>query len=446
MKIKKIEVKIWVYLINCLEQIKKYMKKKDMEDDINNKIKCLKCETLVDKNVGYCWKCGNQMHSNSEEKIEVTTKIVKEKPTYQYPDLDLIKDDNFRLAIENIPNSGILNIPFGVDNNSNWLYYDIAKMPNLLIGGTVMSGKTNMINSILLSLISKYSNDEIRIVLADSKGVDYLNYKEEPHLLTPVINDVKKLVSILKLEINEMKNRYSLLKESGLKNISSYNKLNEENKIPYHLIFIDDYTSFANSNINGFNIYIEELTKNGWNVGIHLIIVANYPTSDILPSISKVNFPTRISFKVPSIKDSRMILESSGAEKISGIGNALINSNLISELEQIHTNIVEDSDIRAIIKDLSNKNKTQYTFEKRKNLIENGNNDYDDPLYDEIVEFVISTGKTSASLLQTRFRLGYNRAAHLIDLLEERGVIGPQNGSKPREVLVRKNKYEIYDQ
>ena len=237
-----------------------------------------------------------------------------------------------------------------------------------------------------------------------------------------------------------------MLKESGLKNISSYNKLNEENKIPYHLIFIDDYTSFANSNINGFNIYIEELTKNGWNVGIHLIIVANHPTSDILPSISKVNFPTRISFKVPSIKDSRMILESSGAEKISGIGNALINSNLISELEQIHTNIVEDSDIRAIIKDLSNKNKTQYTFYKRQNLIENGNNDYYDPLYDEIVEFVISTGKTSASLLQTRFRLGYNRAAHLIDLLEERGVIGPQNGFKPREVLVRKNEYEIYDQ
>ena len=207
---------------------KEIHEKKDMEDDINNKIKCLKCETLVDKNVGYCWKCGNQMHSNSEEKIEVTTKIVKEKPTYQYPDLDLIKDDNFRLAIENIPNSGILNIPFGVDNNSNWLYYDIAKMPNLLIGGTVMSGKTNMINSILLSLISKYSNDEIRIVLADSKGVDYLNYKEEPHLLTPVINDVKKLVSILRLEINEMKNRYSLLKESGLKNISSYNKLNDK--------------------------------------------------------------------------------------------------------------------------------------------------------------------------------------------------------------------------
>ena len=399
-------------------QIKNYM-----EDDSDNKIKCLKCDALVDKNVRYCWKCGNLMYSNNREKNEVTTEIVKEKPKYQYPDLKLIKDENFRSAIESIPDSGILNIPLGIDNNNHWLYHDITKMPNLLIGGTVMSGKTNMINSILLSLISKYSNDEIRIVLADSKGVDYLSYRGEPHLLNPVINDAKKLISILRLEIDEMKNRYLQLKESGLKNISNYNKLNEENKIPYHLIFIDDYMSFVNGNINEFNFCIEELTKNGWNVGIHLIIVANHPTSDILPSISKLNFPTRISFRVPSIKDSRMILEVPGAEKISGIGNALVNSNLISEVEQIHTNMVEDSDICAIIKDLINKNKTQYNFDKRKTLIENENEDYDDPLYDEIVEYVVS--------------IGDNRAVRLIDLLEERGIIGPANGSKPREVLVK---------
>ncbi len=413
-------------------QIKNYM-----EDDSDNKIKCLKCDALVDKNVRYCWKCGNLMYSNDREKNEVTTEIVKEKPKYQYPDLKLIKDKNFRSAIESIPDSGILNIPLGIDNNNHWLYHDITKMPNLLIGGTVMSGKTNMINSILLSLISKYSNDEIRIVLADSKGVDYLSYRGEPHLLTPVINDEKKLISILRLEIDEMKNRYLQLKESGLKNISNYNKLNEENKIPYHLIFIDDYMSFVNGNINEYNFCIEELTKNGWNVGIHLIIVANHPTSDILPSISKLNFPTRISFRVPSIKDSRMILEVPGAEKISGIGNALVNSNLISEVEQIHTNMVEDSDICAIIKDLINKNKTQYNFDKRKTLIENENEDYDDPLYDEIVEYVVSIRGASASLLQRKFRLGYNRAVRLIDLLEERGIIGPANGSKPREVLVK---------
>lgn len=411
-------------------QIKYYM-----EDDSDNKIKCFNCDSLVDKNAKYCWKCGNLMCSNNEEKIEVATEIPREKSKYQYPDLKLIKDETFRMAIENIPDSGILNIPLGKDDNNNWLYYDITKMPNLLIGGTVMSGKTNMINSILLSLISKYSNDEIRIVLADSKGVDYLCYRDEPHLLTPVINNAKKLVSILRLEIDEMKNRYLQLKQSGLKNISNYNKLNDENKIPYHLIFIDDYTSFVNGNINEFNFCIEELTKNGWNVGIHLIIVANHPTADILSSISKLNFPTRISFRVPSIKDSRIILEVSGAEKISGVGNALINSNLISEVEQIHINMVEDDDIYAIVKNLSDKNKTQYNYEKRKTLIET--EEYDDPIYNEVVDFAIQTGKISASLIQRRFRFGYNRAARIIDLLEERGIIGPQKGSKPREVLVK---------
>ena len=411
-------------------QIKYYM-----EDDSDNKIKCFNCDSLVDKNAKYCWKCGNLMCSNNEEKIEVTTEIPREKSKYQYPDLKLIKDETFRMAIENIPDSGILNIPLGKDDNNNWLYYDITKMPNLLIGGTVMSGKTNMINSILLSLISKYSNDEIRIVLADSKGVDYLCYRDEPHLLTPVINNAKKLVSILRLEIDEMKNRYLQLKQSGLKNISNYNKLNDENKIPYHLIFIDDYTSFVNGNINEFNFCIEELTKNGWNVGIHIIIVANYPTADILSSISKLNFPTRISFRVPSLKDSRIILEVSGAEKISGVGNALINSNLISEVEQIHINMVEDDDICAIVKNLSDKNKTQYNYEKRKTLIET--EEYDDPIYNEVVDFAIQTGKISASLIQRRFRFGYNRAARIIDLLEERGIIGPQKGSKPREVLVK---------
>ena len=408
-----------------------------MEDGVDNKIKCLNCKELVDKSVKYCWKCGNPMYLINEKKNESITEIIDEKPKYQYANLELIGDKDFKLAIKNVPDSGMINVPLGIDDNGKWLYCDMTKMPNLLIGGTVMSGKTNMINSILLSLICKYSNDVIRIVIADSKGVDYLSYRNEPHLLTPVINDAKKLGTILKLEINEMRKRYLILKEKVVKNIFDYNKLTEENKIPYHLIFIDDYTSFVNSNVEGLNFCIEELAKNGWNVGIHLIIVANHPTVAVLSSISKLNFPTRISFRVPSIKDSRMILEVPGAEKISGIGNALINSNLISEVKQIHTNMVEDSDICSIVKDLSNKNIIQYNFEKRKNLIKNEKEEYDDPLYNEIVDYAIQTGRVSASLLQKRFRLGYNRAARIIDLLEERGIIGRQNGSKSREVLIK---------
>ena len=374
------------------------------------------------------------------EKSKLNIEANLENLKYQYPDLRLIKNESFRSAIENIPNSGTLNIPLGQDNNSNWIYYDITKMPNLLIGGTVMSGKTNLINSILLSLISKYSNEEIKIVLADSKGVDYLNYNEEPHLLAPVIKDSRKLASILKLEVDQMKYRYYRLAELGLKNIATYNNLYDTKKQPYHLIVIDDYTSFAKSNINELNSQIEELAKNGWNTGFHIILVANHPTADILTSLSKANFPCRISFRVPSIKDSRMILEVPGAEKISGIGNALINSNQTAGVQEIHTSIIDDNDIYETIKDLNSKNKMEYVYENTSTIdrIKDGIEDFDEQLYNEIVDFCVESGKVSASLLQRRFRLGYNRAARCIDLLEDRGIIGPSDGSNPREVLLKK--------
>lgn len=421
-----------IFKFNNEKEIKNYI-----ENDVDNKVKCSNCNALVDKSTKYCWKCGTQEYLVNREPNETTNDLIEEKQKYQYADLELIENKDFKLAIKNIPDSGVINVPLGIDSDGEWLYCDITKMPNLLIGGTVMCGKTNMINSILLSLICKYSSDIIRIIIADSKGVDYLNYSDEPHLLTPVINDAKKLIIVLNSEIDEMRKRYLILKEKKMKNLLDYNKLNEENKIPYHLIFIDDYISFVNSNVEEFNFCVEELTKNGWNVGIHLVIVANHPTAAVLPSMSKLNFPTRISFRVPSIKDSRMILEVPGAEKISGIGNALINSNLIGEVKQIHTNIIEDSDICAVVKDLSSKNKTQYNYEK--DLIDS-EYEYCEPLYNEVKDFVIQNGKVSVSLLQRKFRLGYNRAARIVDLLEEGGIVGPQNGTGLREVLAKNEK------
>ena len=408
----------------------------------DNKTKCNRCGSLVNKSARFCCKCGNQLGNAIDEKVE------KDKVEYKYPDIELIKDKELKNVIKNIPNSGILNIPIGLDKDNNWLYYDITKMPNLLIGGTVMSGKTNMINFILLNLISKYSVDDIRIIIADSKRVDYSCYNGEPHLLFPVIKDVNLLEAVLKSEYNEMENRYSLLNSSELKKISDYNKINELSKVPYHLIFIDDYTIFSNNYKGVCSLYIESLAKKGWNVGIHLVIVANHPTVDVLTAISQLNFPVRISFRVTSIKDSKIILEAPGAEKISGIGNALINSPLISKPETIHTDIIDDDDITSIINDLISKNKVKYNVIKLMPESENNsttNEDYEDPLYNIIKQFVVENQKVSASLLQRRFKLGYNRAVRMIDLLEERGVIGPVNGSKPREVLInnyqKKGKY-----
>lgn len=401
------------------------------------KFQCPYCKSYIeiDKKVNFCYKYGNHLNE-----------IIKEIEKYKYPDIKLIHNEIIKNAILNIPNSGVLNIPIGLDNN-NWLYYDITKMPNLLIGGTVMSGKTNIINLILLSLISKYSPEKIRIILADSKGVDYSYYNKVPHLLIPVINSVESLETILKNEIYEMNSRYSLLNSVGLKNILDYNKLREVSKIPYHLIFIDDYTIFANSYENNCKFYIETLAQNCWNFGIHLIIVANHPTVNELTTISRFNFPTRISFRVISTEDSRLVLEAPGAEKLSGIGNALLNSPSIINLKHLHVDKIEDNDIYAIINDLNNKNEKREIFNKFDIVHENSYNlnlkNYnEEPLYNEIVKFVMIQGKASASLLQRRFRLGYNRAAHAIDLLEENGIIGPQNGSKPRKALIVLNSKE----
>ena len=188
-----------------------------IEKDINNKEKCSKCNALVSKDDKYCWKCGHPINELTEEIFQKAEK--KESVEYQYPNIYLIKDEKMKTAIKNIPNSGILNIPIGLDKEDRWVYYDITKMPNLLIGGTVMSGKTNIINSLLLSLITKYSTEEIRIILADSKGVDYSCYNGEPHLLIPVIKSVKRLEEVLKNETQEMHNRYSLLSSAEVKKI-----------------------------------------------------------------------------------------------------------------------------------------------------------------------------------------------------------------------------------
>lgn len=238
--------------MGLFDNLFKTTKKVQVEDHSkieDNKIRCLHCETLVDKSARYCKKCGNPIDLTVKEKELETTKIVEEKLKYQYADLELIEDEDFRNAIKNVPNSGIINFPLGLDNDGRWLYYDVTKMPNLLIGGTVMTGKTSMINSILLSLICKYSCEELRIILADSKGIDYLCYDEEPHLLGPVITDSHKLLLILMREMKEMENRYLKLKECGEKNIYNYNYNNKENIMPYHLIFIDDYTSFVSNKI-----------------------------------------------------------------------------------------------------------------------------------------------------------------------------------------------------
>ncbi len=358
---------------------------------------------------------------------------------YVKPSFDFIKNNELKRNLSNVPKDGIINIPLG-KVNGNMVYVDFTKLPNLLIGGTVMSGKTNLINSIVCNIILNYVPDEVRLLIADSKGVDYSCYNGIPHLLCPVIRNPNELNFALNYEISEMKYRYDIFEKSRLKKLSDYNALG--NKLPYHIIIIDDYTIFANETQNNLNSLIEDLARSGWNVGIHLVLVVNYPTRNVLSAISLLNFPSRISFRVPSIRDSKMILALSGAEKIKEVGNFIVNSPIVVQNRNMHIDLLEDNDIVNVLNLIKSQNKPDYIDMSKyiKKMNEQISYDvYNDSLYDDIVEFVISTQKVSASLLQRKFKLGYNRAARTIDLLEERGIIGPPNGSNSRDVLVRKD-------
>ena len=394
----------------------------------------------------------NQQEYKVEKIDNDKNNILEEQKEYIYPNINLIENDTIRNAIEKIEKNNGINVPIGLDENNKWIYLDITKLPNLLIGGTVMSGKTNFINMILLSIISRYSIEEVRLVIGDSKLVDYSFYNGNAHLLTPVIHDSKKFNICLNNIIKEMENRYELFERNGNKNITTYNdRIKRENEslpdnekkklMPYIVVIIDDYVSFSKNFENEYNNTIEKLAQFGWGAGIHLIIVANHPSSKILSSLSLVNFPSRLSFKVPSSKDSRMILNVDGAEKIYGIGNALLNTQLLEEISKVTTVLVDDEDIKSIIEDIYKYNKAHYdeslTMDEEDLRFNVGDGLTEEPLFNEIVEFVIEQGKASTSLIQRRFRLGYNRAAHAIDLLEQCGIIGPQNGSKPREVLAK---------
>lgn len=231
-----------------------------------------------------------------------------------------------------------------------------------------------------------------------------------------------------------------LLNQANVKNITQYNNmLTEDNsKIPDVLIVIDDLT-----NLNGLeeiNNEIEDISLNGWNVNVYMIVSANHPSARVISTISKSNFPSRLSFKVTNAQASQIIINDSGAEKLTGLGNALYVSRMIGKPIKVVVPFITDDDIKNIVNKWIEQGKTYYSSDYTEEISSkkmDNEDSYEDPLYDEIVEFVVSTGKASASLLQRRFKLGYNRAARCIDLLEERGIVGPSKGDKPRDVLVK---------
>lgn len=354
-----------------------------------------------------------------------------------------------------------LMVPLGKSIMGDIGVCEINKMPHLLVAGTTGSGKSVCINGIICSILMRARPDEVKLVMVDPKVVELSVYNGVPHLMCPVVSDPKKAAVALSKMVAEMERRYETFSETQTKNIETYNayidKWNEEHKadgvtkarLPYIVVIIDELADLMMVAAKEVEDSILRITQKARAAGIHLIVATQRPSTDVITGLIKANIPSRISFAVGSGIDSRTILDQTGAEKLLGKGDMLFLPIGVNSPTRIQGSFITDDEIKRIIDFTVEQQKAQYdeslmNLDATDHSVSNVSgqefgdaaND-EDPLYNDIVQFVIENQKASASLLQRRFKLGYNRAARLVDLLEERGIIGPANGSKPREVLVQ---------
>lgn len=335
---------------------------------------------------------------------------------------------------------------------------DLTKMPHLLVAGSTGSGKSVCINGIIASILMRYKPNEVKLVLVDPKKVELTNYNGIPHLLCPVVSDPKKASLTLQKVVTEMDKRFTIFSEQEVKNISGYNDLiekenkkhpeNPQAKMPYIVVIIDELADLMLVASKEVEDSITRITQLARAAGIHLIVATQRPSTDVITGLIKNNIPSRISFAVSSQIDSRTILDQPGAEKLLGKGDMLYFPMGEASPTRIQGCFINDDEIKRLIDFCKNQATAKYDEEfssVSQNTTSGSANNFageDDEAYNEVVEFAIQTGKISASLIQRRFRFGYNRAARMMDLLESRGIVGPQNGSKPREVLVKLEKNE----
>ncbi len=376
---------------------------------------------------------------------------------------DTVTPVGLREILESFPankEKSKLMVALGKNIMGNSIFCEIDKTPHLLVAGATGSGKSVCINCIIASLLMRTKPTEVKLVLVDPKKVELSMYNGVPHLLIPVVTDPRKANDALKRIVREMEDRYDKFSDKGVKNIATYNEwvdkqnenLSDEDKMqhmPYIVVIVDELADLMLVASKEVEDSIMRITQMARAAGIHLIIATQRPSTDVITGVIKANIPSRIAFAVSSNIDSRTILDQSGAEKLLGKGDMLFSPMGDITPVRVQGAYVSDEDLQKIVDYTVSQQKAQYD-ERFMNLgegsetggmsvndVKDAPEEYDDPLYNEVVEFVITTGKVSASLLQRKYRLGYNRAARIVDLLEERGIIGPQNGSKPREVLVK---------
>ncbi len=367
---------------------------------------------------------------------------------------------------EEFADSGYLVVPLGQDEFGEEVNLKIPRLPHVLIGGATGSGKTVLLYSIINSLMLKHSPDEVRFIFADPKRWSLVQYNGIPHLLTPVITDAKRVILALKHCIKEMERRLDIFLENRILNISSYHTSiyqpaiekfkkrgsREDERddlpepLPYIVIVLDELSDLMAAYPKELEACIVRLAQKSRTVGIHLILSTQRPSVNVVTGLMKANIPTRIAFQVTSSIDSRTILDQSGAEKLLGNGDMLyINAEMLQPA-RIQGYYISDEEMLKNIElirmkyDMPELDSIQFSNNNSTNgaFFSNDEEDEDDDLYEDVKAVVVETGKASTSFLQRKFGIGYSRSAKLIDLLEERGVIGPSNGSEPRKVLIPK--------
>lgn len=356
--------------------------------------------------------------------------------------LEIVGLKNILASEEMRKHKSKLVIALGRDTSSKSMVVDIDRMPHCLIAGTTGSGKSITLNAFITSLLFRNSPDELKLIMIDPKRVELTNYNGIPHLLTPVITEPEKILSSLKWAMAEMDRRYKLFQSVGVRNIQAYNELSGFQALPYIVIIIDelaDLMMFAPVEIEGAITRIAQLAR---ATGLHLVIATQRPSVDVITGLIKANIPCRIAFNVSSMIDSRVILDGPGAEKLLGRGDMLFLPPDASKPIRIQGVYVQDSEINNLIKYLKETGiAPQYTSEVTEmpvgKLGGKGSEGDRDELFEEAVRTICQYDRASASLLQRRLRVGYARAARMLDELQEAGIVGPGEGSKPRDVLVR---------
>ncbi len=342
-----------------------------------------------------------------------------------------------------------LMIALGKDVAGKVWLDSIAKMPHLLVAGATGSGKSVMLNTMIVSLLYQNDPDDLKFIMVDPKRVELTIYNGLPHLLTPVITEVSKTINALKWCLNEMDRRFETLSKVGKRDIDGYNQSAKE-KMPYIIFIIDELADLMVVAAKDMETGIVRLAQMARAVGIHLVLATQRPSVNVITGTIKANMPARIAFSVASGIDSRTILDSLGAEKLLGRGDMLFSSVALSKPKRIQGALITDQEIRRVVSYIKERSgEPQYLpdiVERQKvkgvaGVGIDGGSDDDDELLGEAKELIINSGKASASYLQRRLSIGYARAARLLDLLEENGVIGPANGAKAREIMVTKEQY-----